>query len=104
VLGGGAPYLHAALMLLQSTSFSMNAICRSAVQPSWRGRTGTGVKEARGLCSDIVPPGEKEAKQLFHLGGCRTGFSNGSFGWKADLSGSLRLRQNEDWRLNVTKD
>jgi hypothetical protein len=32
-----------------------------------------------------VPPGKKEAKQLSHAEGCRTVFSDGSFGWKQTL-------------------
>ena len=34
---------------MRSRPASMKAICRSGVQPSWRGRTGTGVKGKSGL-------------------------------------------------------
>src|SRR5688500_12309754 len=84
-------------MLPQSASFSMKAIWRSAVQPSWRARTGTGWKVMSGLCSDIRRPAGKEAKHLPHVGVHRTADSNVCFGWIADTNGSRicanRLRQ-----------
>src|ERR1044071_9369153 len=86
----------------------MNARCASSVQPLRRLRSrGTGVKSIGSSVtstrpvtagsgqwgnggnsgrSDIGPPGKKEAIQLSHDGDCRTGVSNGSFGWKADIS------------------
>lgn len=46
-----------------------------------------------GLCSDIVPPGGKEAVQLSHVEGCRTGISGVCFGWKVDIGEGRAARE-----------